>query len=85
MTKEEAAQKFANMLTEQQCREIIKNVLLCALPGAFNEFERLTTPDWENKQTIQDIQQDAQQMQTILQSVRDYNMCRCAEHRKEQK
>ena len=79
MTKEEAAQKFVDMLTEQQCREMLATVLLFVLPGVFSELERLTTPDWVNKQTIQ----DTQQMQTILQSIGEYNKCRCAEIRKE--
>ena len=85
MTKEEAAQKFVSILTEQQCREMLANVLLCVLPGVFSELERLTTPDWVNKQTIQDTQRNAQQMQTILQSIGEYNKCRCAELRKEQR
>lgn len=70
MTKEEAAQKFVSILTEQQCREMLATVLLFVLPGVFSELKRLTTP--ENQQTIQ----DAQQMQTILQSIGEYNKCR---------
>lgn len=77
MTKEEAAQKFADLLTEQQCKEMLATVLLYVLPGVFNEIERLTTP--ENTQTIQ----DEKQFQTILQSIGDYNKCCCAENRKE--
>ena len=59
-------------------RDAGKTVLFFVLPGVFNEIERLTTP--ENAQSTQ----DEQQMQTILQSIGDYNKCCCAEHRKEQ-
>lgn len=81
MTKEAAAQKFVSILTEQQCREMLANVLLCVLPGVFNELERLTTPNWINTQRCQ----DEQQMQRILQSIREHNKSRCAELRKERK
>lgn len=77
MTKEEAAQKFVDMLTEQQCREFLKDLLLRVLSGVFDEVERLTTP--ENTQTIQ----DNQPMQNFRQNIiGDYNVCRCAELRK---
>lgn len=78
MTKEEAAQKFVDMLTDQQCRDMLVPALIAMYPAVFWEIEKATTPNWINTQQCQ----DDPQMQTIVQSIREYNKCRCSELRK---
>lgn len=45
MTKEEAAQKFVDMLTEQQCRDMLVPALIAMYPAVFWEIEKATTPN----------------------------------------
>lgn len=81
MTKEEAAQKFVDMLTEQQCRDILMPALIAMYPAVFWEIEKATTPNWTNTQQCK----DEQQMQTIVQSIREYHKSRCVDLGKERK
>lgn len=52
MTKKEAARKFVEMLTEQQCRDMLVPALIGILPAVFEEIEKATTPNWENTQQL---------------------------------
>ena len=44
MTKEEAARKFVDMLTEKQCRDMLATALIAVYPAVFIEIEKATTP-----------------------------------------
>lgn len=46
MTKDEAARKFVDMLTEQQCRDMLVTALFAICPSVFLEIEKATTPGW---------------------------------------
>lgn len=81
MTKDEAARKFVDMLTEQQCRNMLVPALIAIYPAVFHEIEKATTPNWINTQQCK----DAQQIQTIAIDPRKYRKSRCSEPRKEQK
>lgn len=50
MTKDEAARKFVDMLTEQQCRDMLVPALIAMYPDVFWEIEKATTPNWINTQ-----------------------------------
>lgn len=51
MTKEEAARKFVDMLTEQQCRDMLVPALIAMYPAVFQEIEKATTPGWVDSLT----------------------------------
>lgn len=57
MTKEEAAQKFVETLSNEKCRELLAIALLAMFPHPFIKIERETTPDWELKQQINEMKQ----------------------------
>ena len=71
----------SDLLTEQQCRDMLVPALIAMYPAVFWEIEKATTPNWINTQQCK----DSQQMQTIAQNIREYNKIRCAEVRKENK
>lgn len=54
MTKEEASRKFIDMLTEQQCRDMLAPALIAIYPAVFHEIEKATTPNWINTQQCKD-------------------------------
>lgn len=55
MTTEAAARKFVSMLTEQQCRDMLVPALIAMYPAVFLEIEKATTPNWENKQQLNNL------------------------------
>ena len=57
MTKEEAAQKVVESLSDEKCRELLAIALLAVFPHPFIKIERETTPDWALKQQINEMKQ----------------------------
>ena len=64
MTKEEAAQKFVETLSDEKCRELLAIALLAMFPHPFIKIERETTPDWGLKQQISNLKQQCNVIQT---------------------
>ena len=64
MTKEEAAQKVVESLSDEKCRELLAIALLAMLPHPFIKIERETTPDWALKQQISTLKQQCNVIQT---------------------
>lgn len=56
MTRQEAARKYVDTLSNEQCRELLATALLATLPHVFIAVERETTPNWEEQQICNELE-----------------------------